>query len=335
MTTAEIMQKIEKIDFINEQIKSSPGLNDGELKRFREHFTVEYTYDSNAIEGSTLTLNETRLILIEGLTIDKKPLKEHLEAVGHKDAFDYIVDISGKNEPLTEQTIKNIHSLVLVNDAANKGIYRSVPVEIAGALDTPPDPLFVPEKMSELLDYYLNNGHHPIVKIAELHILFERIHPFIDGNGRTGRLLLNLELLKHNYLPINVKFRDRALYISCFKDYAMTNNANKFIEMAAAYQLEELEKRLSVIRQKEQIMKNGADVIDNRVTNALSKSGLSDTDIRNIAALKSAELKKFYKALYLEAGRNTTTMKEALKYHGLDDKQINKVVKARLTEPER
>ena len=250
MVTTEIMQKIEEIDLINDQIKSFPGLNDGELKRVREHFMVEYTYDSNAIEGSTLTLNETRLILIEGLTIDKKPLKEHLEAIGHRDAFDYIVDISSRNEHLTERIIKNIHSLVLVNDASNKGIYRSVPVEIAGALDTPPDPLFMPEKMSELLDYYLSSRHHPIVKIAELHILFERIHPFIDGNGRTGRLLLNLELLKHDYLPINIKFRDRALYLSCFKDYALTNNANKFIEIVADYQLEELTKRLNVIKQK-------------------------------------------------------------------------------------
>ena len=133
-------QLLHEIDSIKSQFNNLPTLNDGEIKRLREDFMVEFTYNSNAIEGSSLTLYETRLVVLEGLVIVKKPLKEHMEAVGHKDAFEYIISKSKNNEPLSERTIKEIHSLVLINDAANKGMYRELPVIISGALDTPPNP---------------------------------------------------------------------------------------------------------------------------------------------------------------------------------------------------
>ena len=110
-----------KVDQLRDALKAMRPLNDAELKRLREEFIIENTYDSNAIEGSTLTLRETALILQEGITIAEKPVKEHLEAIGHRDAFEYILTLADAGTPLTERVIKDIHSLVLMNDAINKG----------------------------------------------------------------------------------------------------------------------------------------------------------------------------------------------------------------------
>lgn len=199
---------LKRIDQLKEKLDNQPKFSEGEMARLREHFMIENTYHSNAIEGNTLTLHETRLVALEGLTIDKKPLREHLEVIGHRDAFEYIAILSQKNEVLTEREIKNIHSLVLMNDAQNKGIYRKIPVQITGALDETSDPTQFTNHMEQLLSNYHGSNEHPIKKISEFHLLFERIHPFIDGNGRTGRLILNLELMKVGYAPINVKYQD-------------------------------------------------------------------------------------------------------------------------------
>ena len=241
---------LHEIDSLKAMLNSMSPLNGGELKRLRENFMVEYTYNSNAIEGNTLTLHETALVILEGLTIDSKPLKDHLEAVGHRDAFNYVIAISENDEPLSERIIKEIHSLVLMTDAENKGKYREVPVTILGALDTPPEPVYISEQMEKLLKAYAADTRHTVEKIADFHIQFERIHPFIDGNGRTGRLIMNLELIKSGYPPVDVKFKDRRLYISCFRDYAETGNSGKFIEMVANYEIEELKNLISIASHK-------------------------------------------------------------------------------------
>jgi len=246
----DIHEMLYQIEQLKAQLDAAPALNQGEMHRLREHFMVEYTYNSNAIEGNTLTLHETALVVLEGLTIDKKPLRDHLEAIGHKDAFEYVIKITKENQPLSEKTIREIHSLVLMNDAQNRGKYRDVPVKISGALDIPPDPLQIPIKISRLLQSYAYDQRHPIEKIADFHILFERIHPFIDGNGRTGRLVMNLELIKAGYAPVNIKFADRSMYIGCFRDYAQTGNSNMFIKMTAQYQLEELTNLLNISSHK-------------------------------------------------------------------------------------
>ena len=174
-------------------LKTLRPLNQAELNRLREEFISLNTYHSNAIEGSTLTLRETALILQEGITIAEKPLKEHLEAIGHKDAFTYILSLADEQVPLSEIIIKQIHSLVLMNDAANRGLYRRIPVTILGAENTPPQPYLVPVQMEQLLaDYHDQQDKHILERIAEFHLRFESIHPFIDCNGRTGRLILNL-----------------------------------------------------------------------------------------------------------------------------------------------
>ena len=135
-----------KIEELRNKLKLLRPLTQTEIKRLQEEFIIDGTYNSNAIEGNSLTLRETALILKEGITIGEKPVKDHLEAIGHRDAFDYIISLADKNTELTERNIKDIHSLVLMNDPLHKGIYRDIPVIISGAAHTPP-PYLVPVQM--------------------------------------------------------------------------------------------------------------------------------------------------------------------------------------------
>lgn len=143
-----------KIDALKNTLQKLRPLTKTELQRLRDEFIIETTYNSNAIEGNTLTLRETALILQEGITIAEKPLREHLDVIGFKDAFYYIIELASHNEPLTEETIKAIHSLVLMNDRENRGQYRKVPVRILGALHTPPQPYMIEPAIDRLLKQY-------------------------------------------------------------------------------------------------------------------------------------------------------------------------------------
>ena len=239
---------IMEIDYKKEKLAAMRPLTAGEVERLRDEFMIEFTYNSNAIEGNTLTLKETAMAL-EGMTIDKKPLKDHLEAVGHRDAFLYVQDIAKKDMPLSESVIKNIHALVLMNRPEDKGVYRRIPVKIMGAYTEPVQPYLIEPKMTELLqgDNERKGAIHDIERIARFHLEFEGIHPFIDGNGRTGRLLMNLELIKCGYPPINVKFADRKRYYDAFDAYYKDGNPNKMIDMIAEYVNERLGEYLAVL----------------------------------------------------------------------------------------
>ena len=229
-----------RIDALKEQLDKRRPLTAGELKRLQDEFLVEYTYNSNAIEGNTLTLQETALVL-EGLTIDQKPLKDHLEAVGHKDAFLYVQELVRNKVPFSEVIIKQIHTLVLMDRPEDRGIYRRIPVRIMGAYHTPPDPVIVPELMEKLVKEFEVSKLHPIERAALFHLKFEGIHPFVDGNGRTGRLILNLFLMQNGYPPINVKLADRKRYYDAFDSYYRDNDASAIVKMVAEY----VEERLS------------------------------------------------------------------------------------------
>lgn len=247
------MSKYEKLDSLAASLKQMRPLNQTELKRLRDEFIIEHTHDSTAIEGNTLTLRETALILQEGVTIAEKPLKDHLEAIGYKDAFEYIVSLTEANTPLTEMVIKDIHSLVLMNDRENRGVYRNVPVTISGALHTPPQPYLVPIQMGQLIVDYakMKENKHIIEAIAEFHLRFEGTHPFIDGNGRTGRLIMNLELIKAGLLPINIKFADRIKYYETFDVYYGENNSpDALTRLIEKYEIAELEKRIEILKGK-------------------------------------------------------------------------------------
>jgi len=222
-------------------------LTAGEVARLNEEFIVEFTYNSNAIEGNTLTLRETDLVL-RGLTIDKKPLKDHMEAVGHKEAFEFVSELVKNNVPISESVIKQIHYLVLADKKEDRGVYRRVPVRIMGAQHTPVQPYLIAPKMEELLRNFVESTEHIVTKLARFHIEFEGIHPFIDGNGRTGRLLVNLELMKAGYPPIDIKFTDRIAYYNAFDEYHVKHNLSAMENLFAGYVNDRLDMYLDMLK---------------------------------------------------------------------------------------
>jgi len=244
----ELSALLLKIDALKLELDSRRPLTAGEAERLREQFMVDFTYNSNAIEGNTLTLKETAMVL-EGMTIDQKPLKDHLEAVGHRDAFLYVEDIANGTK-INETVIKNIHSLVLMNRPEDKGTYRKIPVTIMGAYTEPVQPYMIEPKMTELLseNEKRKKKMHTLERIARFHLEFEGIHPFIDGNGRCGRLLLNLDLIQNGYPAINVKFADRKKYYEAFDKFYKNNSAEPMIELIAEYAIERIEQYLEILK---------------------------------------------------------------------------------------
>lgn len=238
---------LEIIDRKKAELDKRRPLTEGEASRLNEEFTVEYTYNSNAIEGNTLTLRETDMVL-RGLTIDQKPLKDHMEAVGHKEAFDFVRELVKDHVPISERIIKEIHFLVLADKQFDRGVYRRVPVRIMGALHEPVQPYLIQPKMEELILDFAESKGHIITKLALFHIEFESIHPFIDGNGRTGRLLVNLELMKAGYPPIDIKFTDRIAYYNAFDAYHGKHDLSAMEKLFAKYVDQRLDTYLNMLQ---------------------------------------------------------------------------------------
>lgn len=239
---------LSRIEQKKNELDGRRPLTEGEVARLNEEFIVEYTYNSNAIEGNTLTLRETDLVL-RGLTIDKKPLKDHMEAVGHKEAFEYVSELVKDNVPISESVIKQIHFLVLADKKDDRGVYRRVPVRIMGAQHEPVQPYLIEPKMEQLLRDFTESTEHIVTKLARFHIEFEGIHPFIDGNGRTGRLLVNLELMKAGYPPIDIKFTDRITYYNAFDEYYVKHNLSAMENLFASYIEARIDKYLKILQE--------------------------------------------------------------------------------------
>ena len=223
-------------------------LTEGEVARLNEDFAIEYTYNSNAIEGNTLTLRETDMVL-RGLTIDQKPLRDHMEAVGHKEAFDFVRELVQSNVPMSERVIQQIHYLVLADKKDDRGVYRRIPVRIMGAYHEPAQPYMIAPSMEQLMVSYAESTEHIVTKLARFHIEFEGIHPFIDGNGRTGRLLVNLELMKAGYPPIDIKFTDRKSYYEAFDAYYVNGDLTPMEKLFAGYVNVSLDQYLSMLEE--------------------------------------------------------------------------------------
>ena len=176
---------------------------------------VEHTYASNAIEGNSLTLQET-LVALEGLTVGGKPLRDHLEAVDHAEAFDYVRGLADQRAPLTASAVRSIHALVLRRSRPDDaGRYRTVQVFISGSRHVPPDPVAVSGAMHDLLSWLRSAEGarpQPVAIAAEFHARLAAIHPFVDGNGRTTRLVSNLLLMRYRYPPASWTPEDRLQY---------------------------------------------------------------------------------------------------------------------------
>ena len=205
----DINVMLKEADVLKEQLSALRPLPEEALKKIQDALDIEYTYESNRIEGNTLTLQETALIVNEGVTISGKSMREHLEAINHTEAISYIKDIAKQDIEISERTIKEIHALILHGiDRENAGRYRTVPVMISGSTHIPPQPYLIEKQMEDFILRFKQMEKekvHPVLIAAYLHDELVRIHPFIDGNGRTSRLLMNLYLLRHGYVIITLK----------------------------------------------------------------------------------------------------------------------------------
>ena len=238
----------DKVDELNNKLNSKRPFSKETLKSLRNSINLEWTYNSNGIEGNTLTLRETQIVL-EGITVGGKTLREHLEAINHEKAIEYIEDLVKEKNPVTEWNIKNIHQLVLKEiDDKNAGKYRSENVAVMGATHTPPDHLIVPELMEKLiLNYQKWNKYHPIIKAALIHGELVKIHPFIDGNGRTSRLVMNLSLMNSGYLPVIIKKENRLEYYNALDKAHTTGDYTDFVKLVTNLEIEMINKYLNLL----------------------------------------------------------------------------------------
>ena len=244
-----------QIDELKARLASARPLPKAALHKIEEALAIEYTYESNRIEGNTLTLQETALVIEEGLTIGGKSLREHLEAINHNEAIAFIKDIAQGEEPITERTILQIHALILRGiDRQNAGRYRTVPVLISGSRHVPPQPYLIEKQMEDFLLRFRemeNEGIHPVDIAAYLHDELVRIHPFIDGNGRTSRLLMNLYLLRHGYVMVLLKgdAESKLAYYKALETSHVDKNPAPFRQLVEEAELAALQRYIQLIEE--------------------------------------------------------------------------------------
>lgn len=229
---------IKQIDKLKKQLDALRPLPKDQLKNLEEYFRIQYTYDSNRIEGNTLTLQETALVVDKGITISGKSVHEHLEAINHSEAVELLHDLVQNKADLTEYVLKQLHGLILRGiNKSNAGKYRSVNVMISGSRHRPPEPFMLDKLMEDYFLFYEANKvtMHPVLLAAEMHERLVTIHPFIDGNGRTSRLVMNLILMKYGY-PITNISGDRAnrlAYYSSLETAQVDNDKIRFYDFVS------------------------------------------------------------------------------------------------------
>ncbi len=245
---------LHEIDILRAELSAMRPLPREALRTIEDAMRIEYTYDSNRIEGNTLTLQETALVVNEGITISGKSMREHLEAINHAEAVDFIKEIAAGTAPITENTIKDIHGIVLRGiDRENAGRYRTVPVMISGSKFIPPQPYLIAPQMEAFIYGYRcmeSEGTHPVLVAAYLHDELVRIHPFIDGNGRTSRLLMNLYLLRHGYPIVSLKSDNdsKLRYYKALEESHTTGERDDFNDFVAGTVRDTLKRYLSLLR---------------------------------------------------------------------------------------
>jgi len=249
-----IQTLLDELDVLKTKWDSCRPLDSIALKKIREYYAVKYTYDSNKIEGNTLTMQETFLVVKEGLTIGGKSMTEHLEAINHFEAIDFIIDLVKENEFLTERVVKQIHYLILKSiDKSNAGAYRKVPVFISGSTHIPPQPYLVAKQMEEVFEFYENNKNkiHPVILATDMHEKIVSVHPFIDGNGRTSRLVMNLVLLMNGFTIAIIKGDNdsRQAYYNALENVRSTDKSvkNDFYRLVIEAEIDSLKNHISVV----------------------------------------------------------------------------------------
>ena len=201
---------------------------------FEQAFEIEYTHNSTAIEGNTLSLIETKVLLEDGISIGGKALREIYEAVNHRKAFRYVKECIGKGMPLDEGKVKDIHALLMENIQVG-GVYRDVQVYISGAQHMPPSPALM---YRQVKDFYADLSWkgkelNPVELAVWTHAEFVKIHPFTDGNGRTSRLIMNYQLMAEGFPPVSIAKEDRLEYFKALEAYAVEGDLQPFAELVA------------------------------------------------------------------------------------------------------
>ena len=220
----------------------------------REWFKIELTFTSNAIEGNTLSRAETALIVEKGITANGKTLREHLEAVNHAQAYDWVMQkIKMGRQNITQRSILDLHQLILQKiDDTNAGRYRTVPVRIAGSTVIMPNAMKVPELMSDFISWIQKSDDRPLAVAIDAHYKLVSIHPFIDGNGRVARLLMNLLLLQAGYPPAIIRKEDRKQYITSIEKAQLRGSLSDNNTLMYAAIDRSLDIYLSALKNKEQ-----------------------------------------------------------------------------------
>lgn len=249
----ELKKILQECDMLKARLSGLRPLPAEALKKIDEAFSIEYTYESNRIEGNTLTLQETELVVNDGVTVSGKSMREHLEAINHSEAIDYIKDFAKNGIEISGRTIKEIHALVLHGiDRENAGRYRTVPAMISGSRHIPPQPYLIEEMMEKFIMKFKEMETarvHPVIIASYLHDELVRIHPFVDGNGRTSRLLMNLYLLRNGYTLVNLKGSDenKLDYYMALETSHIEHNPEVFQMLIAKAEVSSLKRYLTVM----------------------------------------------------------------------------------------
>jgi Fic family protein len=231
------------------------------IKSFSRAFAIEYAHHSTAIEGNTLTLIETKVVLEDKITIGGKLLREHFEVVNHDKAYDYIQECIRNGESLNENIVKDIHQKLTENIIIG-GIYRNEPVRISGAGHKPP---VGQEMYHQIKDFYadltyMHEKLNPIELAAWTHAEFVRIHPFVDGNGRTSRLLMNYQLISNGFMPINIRNENKLDYYTTLDEYGVKKDLKPFTDMIIDLEEKQLDEVCNMIKQQEKSLQRGYDL---------------------------------------------------------------------------
>jgi Fic family protein/DNA-binding XRE family transcriptional regulator len=244
--------KLDELDNLKIKWQMNRPLSQTQLQKLNEYIKIKYTFNSNKIEGNTLSLQETQLVVYEGITIGGKSMREHLEAVNHAEAIDYIAELAFGKIDLNQRILLDLHQLILKSiEPQNAGIYRKVGVRISGSEHIPPDALHLDELMNDYFEYYFfqKRNVHPVILAAEMHERLVSIHPFIDGNGRTARLIMNLILIKNGFTICILKGDNQArlAYYKALEEVQMNNNPFPFYEIVIDNSLESIKEHLSMV----------------------------------------------------------------------------------------
>ena len=246
----DLYSQLSRIEELRQKLSQLQPLNYGEEKRLLEEFAIRNTYNSNALEGCTLTLQETAMIFKDGIAIAGHPLKEHLEVIGHKDAFYYIVEMSQSqynNRLLDTFEINMLH--FLTDDRFKTGLFRRNALTAVGSTSATSKLYDIERQMMKLLSDYGKANIDFFGRMAKFHLGFETLSPFGNGNGRTGRLILNLELLKGGYRPVDIKCTDKQRYCEAFDEYRNSGSIEAMKSLLVEYELTELEEYVTIVEQ--------------------------------------------------------------------------------------